>query len=68
MAEAGTEDRPASYLDKAVARIALTEARRLITQGHSPEEAAACACKGAWAEWQGYVLAKLTRCRPAEDP
>jgi hypothetical protein len=59
MGDASDYPVPGSYLDKAVVRLALAEARKLLAQGHSPEQAATLACKGAWAEWRGYVLARL---------
>lgn len=50
---------PTSYLDKAVARLAITEARKLIAQGHSPDQAATITCQGTRLEWRAYVLVQL---------
>lgn len=51
---------PVTSLDKEVARLALLDARELMAAGASPEEAAALACRGAWAEWRDWVRAVLS--------
>ena len=59
MSKAKPYNMPSTRLDKTVARLALEDARKLVASGHSLEEAAMLACKGAWSEWCGYVLAQL---------
>ncbi len=57
--DAGSYRMPSTTLDKHIARLALEDARKLIAEGRSPDEAAMLACKGAWSEWREYVLAQL---------
>ncbi len=52
---------PMGRLQREVARLALLDASKLVKEGHTPEEAATAACRGAWAEWRGWVLAQLTK-------
>ena len=59
MIDAGNHPMPSTRLDKTIARLALEDARKLVAEGYSLEEAATLACKGAWSEWCGYVLAQL---------
>jgi hypothetical protein len=54
------EARPISYLDQAIIRVALVEARRLIAAGKLPDEAAGLACTGAWSPLRGQVRARLS--------
>jgi len=50
---------PSTTLDKHIARLALEDARKLIAEGHSPDEAAALACRGSWRVVREYVRAIL---------
>ncbi len=59
MPKAEDQSIPTFYLDKAVVRLALEDARKLVAQGRTPEESATLACPGAWSEWRAYVLAQL---------
>ncbi len=47
------------YLDKAVIRIALTDARKLMHLGCSASDAAGLATPGAWAVYRNEVLSAL---------
>ncbi len=47
------------YLDKAVIRIAFTDARKLMLLGCSASEAAGLATPGAWAVYRNEVLTTL---------
>ncbi len=60
MSRADDDDFPTIWLDKEIARLALGPARELVAAGLSPEEAAALACRGAWAQWRDWVSAVLS--------
>ena len=49
------------YLDKAVIRIALTDARKLMLLGCSASDAAGLATPGAWAVYRNEVLTTLAK-------
>lgn len=59
MSKAENDNIPVIPIDKEVARLCLQDARNLVADGHSPEEAATLACHGAWLEWRPWVLAIL---------
>jgi len=46
-------------LDKLIATVALRGARKLMAEGHTPEDAATLACPGAWAVVRDSVLAAI---------
>ncbi|HEX9808110.1 MAG TPA: hypothetical protein VGC25_00715 [Alphaproteobacteria bacterium] len=50
-----------SPLDSIIFQRILDEARDLVADASSPEEAAARACHGAWAVYRPVVLEALTR-------
>jgi len=57
-------------LDQAIVRVAVANARRHVSQGSSPVEAAERATPGAWAEYRPAVLKRLREeavgpCAPA---
>lgn len=51
--------RPMGELDRMIVRIALRDARRLMSQGCLPDEAAAQATPGAWAAFRLQILMRL---------
>ena len=51
---------PENYLDRAITRVALARARKLMATGVLAEEAARHACPGSWSEFQPYVRVRLT--------
>lgn len=50
---------PASYLDRAIVRVALLRACKLIEQGRSTEEAVRLACPGPWSPLRFVVHTQL---------
>ena len=62
-----TEPGFATYLDRAIVRIAIHDARKLIAEGRPLDEAATLACPGAWAEWRNWVLMWLRDSTIAEQ-
>ena len=60
MSRADDHNFPTTWLDKAIARLALGRARELVAAGLSPEEAARLACRGAGAQWRQWVGAVLS--------
>jgi hypothetical protein len=50
---------PRSYLDEAIVRVAVLQARKLIAQGVAAEEALRLACPGSWSSLRLLVLARL---------
>ena len=48
-----------SYLNNAIVRIAVLEARKLIAQGLSADEAVNLACPGPWSQLRLLVRARL---------
>lgn len=51
---------PENYLDRAITRLALERARKLMAAGFIAEEAARHACPGSWSEFLPYVHVRLT--------
>lgn len=59
MQEANVDRTALSDLDQIVVRTALVDARKLISRGLTPAEAAESACRGAWRPLREAVLAEL---------
>jgi hypothetical protein len=57
---AGLPREPGNHLDRAIIRVALERARKLIENGFLPEEAARYACRGSWSGFQSDVRARLS--------
>jgi hypothetical protein len=50
---------PENYLDRAIVRIAITHASKLLVSGEMPEEAVRRACPGAWEGLRLHVRDQL---------
>ncbi len=59
MVKAEKQHRSHRYLDKAVIRIALADARKIMLLGCSASDAAELATPGAWAVYRNEVLTTL---------
>jgi len=51
--------KPLTALDREVCRLALDDARRLVDDGYTADEAAAMATPGAWAPFRCWVREHL---------